>query len=195
MIIDGTKLKAPAGSGLLPRVSRDGMPEFGMLKDGTYVIVYEGTYRDSSYPSLIGDESLVEFHPFEILISYSRDGENWSDPIEVYTPKNQGSKASAPYICINDKDQLIISFQTDEDAVTSGYVGDKYSIMKVIVSKPGISVENINKDSFYAVCNNNDTPVGQAGLWNGMMLLGNDLYTVTGGYPIRHSEVPLYVES
>ena len=42
------------------------------------------------------------------MISYSKDGENWPNPTEVFVPKNNGSKVSAPYICITDTDQLII---------------------------------------------------------------------------------------
>jgi hypothetical protein len=41
------------------------------------------------------------------VISYSKDGENRSNPTEVFVPKNNGSKASAPYIYIIDTDQLI----------------------------------------------------------------------------------------
>lgn len=41
------------------------------------------------------------------MISYSKDGENWPNPTEVFVPKNNGSKVSAPYICITDTDQLI----------------------------------------------------------------------------------------
>ena len=44
------------------------------------------------------------------MISYSKDGENWPNPTEVFVPKNNGSKVSAPYICITDTDQLINYF-------------------------------------------------------------------------------------
>ena len=190
-IMDGSVKKSPTGSGLDARISRDGMPVFTRMKDGTYVLVFEGTYRDSDYNQLTG-KSLSEYHPFEILMSYSKDGVTWSNPVEVYVPKNNRSKASAPFICVNDKDQLIISFQTDEDAVNSGYVGDSYSVMKVMVSKPGVNIENINKDSFYAVTNVNNTPVGSSSLWNGMMLHEGKLYTCSSGNKIKVSDIPLY---
>ena len=98
---------------------------------------------------------LKEYHPFEIVLSYSKDGESWSNPIEIYQGHYNGSKYSAPYICVTYKDQLIISFQTDDNSINSGFKGDSFSIMKVIISKPGIPIEKINRNSFYGVVNNN----------------------------------------
>ena len=51
-IMDGTVNKSPTGSGLEARISRDGMPVYTRMKDGTYVVVFEGTYRDRDYYSL-----------------------------------------------------------------------------------------------------------------------------------------------
>lgn len=192
IIMDGSKNKSPTGSDLKARISRDGMPVFDRMSDGTYVMVFEGTYRDNDYYYLT-DETLTESHPFEILMSYSKDGENWSNPVEIYTPHNNLSKSSAPYICVTEDDQLVISFQTDEDAVPN-YVGDAYSVMKVIISKPGISIENINKDSFYAVTNVNNTPVGGSSLWNGMMIVDDILYTCSTNCTLRTSKIPVYAD-
>ena len=193
IIMNGYIKKSPTKSGLIERVSRDGMPVLDVMKDGTYVMVFEGTYRRNDYNHFTGGK-LEEYHPFEILISYSKDGKNWSNPIEIYTPKNEGSKCSAPYICITKNDQLIISFQTDEDSVSSGFIGDLYSIMKVIISKPGIKIEDINRDSFYAVINNNNSPIGGQSLWSGMMLVGNRIYTCSSGCPILYSDLPIYAD-
>ena len=66
--------------------------------------------------------------------------------------------------------------------------------MKVIISKPGIKIEDINKDSFYAVVNNNNSPIGGQSLWNGMMLVGNKIYTCSSGCPLLYSELPSYAE-
>ena len=195
IIMDGTKDKSPTGSGLSPRISRDGMPVFSRMKDGTYVLVFEGTYRDGDYHSLTGEPALSEQHPFEIMLSYSKDGINWSNPIEIYTPHNNRSKSSAPYICVTEDDRLVVSFQTDEDAVTSGKVGDSFSVMKCMISKPGIKIEDINQESFYGVNNVNNTPVGSGSLWNGMMLLGNKLYTCSSGCRVRVSEIPVYADA
>ena len=192
IIMDGTKEKSPTGSGLIPRISRDGMPVFDRLSDGTYVMVFEGTYRDNDY-HLLTNATLSEKHPFEIMMSYSKDGKNWENPVEIYTPHNNLSKSSAPYICVTEDDQLVISFQTDEDAVPT-YVGDSYSVMKVIVSKPGETIERINKDSFYAVCNVNNTPVGNASLWNGMMIVDDALYTCSTNHKLRTSKIPVYAD-
>ena len=191
ILMNGYIKKTPTNSSLLKRPSRDGMPVVDIMKDGTYVMVFEGSYRDISYKYFTG-EKLDEIHPFVILISYSKDGINWSNPTEVFVPKNNASKASAPYICINDNNQLIISFQTDEDSVTSGYIGDLYSVMKVIISKPGIKIEDINKDSFYAATNNYKAPIGSKSVWNGMMLVDNKIYAVSSGNHILYSEIPLY---
>ena len=194
LLMNGYIKKSPTKSQLNKKISRDGMPVTDVMKDGTYVMVFEGTYRRQSYDYFTGG-SLNEYHPFEIVISYSKDGENWSNPIEIYHEHNNGSKYSAPYICIAETNQLIISFQTDENSVESGYIGDLYSIMKVIISKPGIPIEEINKDSFFAVSNNNKSPIGGASLWNGMMLIGNILYTCSSGHPILYSELPVYDEA
>ena len=64
--------------------------------------------------------------------------------------------------------------------------------MKVMISKPGIPIEKINKNSFYALCNNNNSPIGGLSNWNGMMLLDNILYTVSSENTIKYSEIPLY---
>ena len=191
LIMNGFIKKSPTKSGLNKRISRDGMPVTDKMKDGTYVMVFEGTYRRECYSYFTGGE-LNEYHPFEILLSYSKDGNSWSNPIEIYQGHNNGSKYSAPYICITESDQLIISFQTDENSVNSGYVGDLYSIMKIIISKPGIPIDKIEKDSFFAVKNNNNSPIGGSSLWNGMMLIGNIIYTCSSGHPLLYSEIRLY---
>ena len=193
LIMNGYIKKSPTNSGLNKKISRDGMPVTDVMKDGTYVMVFEGTYRRQSYKYFTGG-SLDEYHPFEIVISYSQDGVKWSNPVEIYHGNNNGSKYSAPYICITETNQLIISFQTDENSVNSGYIGDLFSIMKVLISKPGIPIERINADSFYAVTNNNRSPIGGSSLWNGMMLIKNIIYTCSSGHPILFSEIPLYDE-
>ena len=194
IVMDGTQDKSPTGSGLAPRISRDGMPVFARMKDGTYVLVFEGTYRDSDYHSLTGEDQLSENHPFEIMLSYSKDGINWSNPVEIYTPHNNRSKSSAPYVCVTDDNRLVVSFQTDEDAVLSDKVGDSFSVMKCMISKPEIKIEDINQESFYAVNNVNNTPVGGASLWNGMMLLGDKLYTCSTSCKVRVSDIPVYAD-
>ena len=52
LIMDGSLKKSPTGSGLIKRISRDGMPVATTMKDGTYVLIFEGTYRDKDYPVL-----------------------------------------------------------------------------------------------------------------------------------------------
>ena len=187
LIMDGSIKKSPTGSGLIKRISRDGMPVATTMKDGTYVLIFEGTYRDKDYPLLTG-QYLGHHKWFEILMSYSKDGINWSNPVEIYVSKNNGTKSSAPFILCNDKNQLIVSFQTDEESYDFGYDGDIYSIMKVMISKPGIPIEEINQQSFYALCNNNNSPIGSLSNWNGMTLLENILYTVSSENTIKKYE-------
>ena len=191
LIMDGSIKKSPTGSGLVKRISRDGMPVATTMKDGTYVLIFEGTYRDRDYPLLTG-KYLGHHKWFEIVMSYSKDGINWSNPVEIYVSKNNGTKSSAPFILCNDNNQLIVSFQTDEESYDFGYDGDIYSIMKVMISKPGIPIEEINQNSFYALCNNNNSPIGALSNWNGMMLLENILYTVSSENTIKYSEIPIY---
>ena len=193
LIMDGSIKKSPTGSGLIKRISRDGMPVTTTMRDGTYVLIFEGTYRDHDYPILTG-KYLGHHKWFEILMSYSKDGVNWSNPVEIYVSKNNGTKSSAPFILCTDNNQLVVSFQTDEDSYDFGYRGDKYSIMKVMISKPGIPIEMINQDSFYALCNNNNSPIGGVSNWNGMMLFNNILYTVSSENTIKYSEIPIYDE-
>jgi len=193
IVMDGTIKRKPTGSEIRKRISRDGMPVINRMKNGKYILVFEGTYRDRRYPLLTG-EHLDEYHSFEILLSYSDDGIVWSDPIEIYTSHYNLSKASAPYVVSTDNNQLIISFQTDEDSLPNGYRGDMNSIMKVMISKPNIDVKDLNKDSFYALCNNNNSPINGTSIWNGMMIANNILYTFSSDNTIKYSEIPIYEE-
>ena len=193
IVMDGTKKRKPTGSEIKERVSRDGMPTINKMKNGKFVLVFEGTYRDRRYPLLTG-EHLDEYHSFEILLSYSDDGIVWSNPVEIYTSHYNLSKASAPYVVSTDNNQLIISFQTDEDSLPNGYRGDMNSIMKVMISKPNIDIKDINKDSFYALCNNNNSPVNGTSIWNAMMIINNSLYTFSSDNTIKYSEIPIYAD-
>ena len=193
IVMDGTKERKPTGSEIKKRISRDGMPVINKMKNGKYVLVFEGTYRDRRYP-LLTKEHLDEYHSFEILLSYSNDGIVWSNPVEIYTSHYNLSKASAPYVVSTENNQLIISFQTDEDSLPNGYRGDMNSIMKVMISKPNIDIKNINKDSFYALCNSNNSPVNGTSIWNGMMIVNNTLYTFSSDNTIKFSEIPVYAE-
>ena len=85
------------------------MPVATTMRDGTYVLIFEGTYRDHDYPILTG-KYLGHHKWFEILISYSKDGVNWSNPVEIYVSKNNSTKSSAAFILCTDNNQLIVSF-------------------------------------------------------------------------------------
>ena len=191
LIIDGTRKHRPTNSNLRKRITRNGMPVVNTMKDGTYVLVFESNYRDKDYQLLTG-KTLEEYHWSEILLSYSRDGVTWSNPIEIYIPKNEGSTARAPYILSTEQNQLIISFQTDEDSCLYGFFSDYNCLGKIMISKPGIAIQDINKDSFYAITNFNNSPFGVKSVWNGMMLINNILYACSSEETIKYSEIPIY---
>lgn len=193
IIMDGTIKRKPRGSEIKERISRNGMPVLNKMKNGQYVLVFEGSFRDRRYPLLTGAH-LNEYHSFEILLSYSDDGFIWSNPAEIYIPHYNLSKASAPYVVSTDNNQLIISFQTDEDSLPNGFRGDSNSIMKVMISKPNIDIKDINKDSFYALCNNNNSPINGTSIWNGMLIMNNILYTFSSDNLIKYSEIPIYAD-
>ena len=67
--------------------------------------------------------------------------------------------------------------------------------MKVMISKPDIPIQNINNNSFYALCNNNNSPIGGKSIWNGMMIIKNTLYIWSSENLIKFSEIPIYKES
>jgi hypothetical protein len=66
--------------------------------------------------------------------------------------------------------------------------------MKVMISKSNIDIKDINKDSFYALCNNNNSPINGTSIWNGMMIMNNILYTFSSDNLIKYSEIPIYAD-
>ena len=63
-----------------------------------------------------------------------------------------------------------------------------------MISKPNIDIKDLNKDSFYALCNNNNSPVNGTSIWNGMMIVNNILYTFSSDNTIKYSEIPIFEE-
>jgi len=200
--LDGTIKKNVNGYNV---ISRDGMPVFDELSDGTVVLVTEGTYMNA-----VG-------HPFIICLSYSKDhGKTFSTPKAIFIPRKDGAKGAAPYVCVTDDDRLIVSYQTDEDTDQPGYddpstpnlnEADAYSIMKVIISD-GTAIDKITgPENFLDSSIVFGTPRGYGSSWNGMMIsnTGNDDYSddiiycltgtdwnMNGGYGIKmqSSKVP-----
>ena len=66
IVMDGTIKRKPKGSQIKERISRNGMPVINKMKNGQYILVFEGTYRDRRYPLLTGIH-LDEYHSFVIL--------------------------------------------------------------------------------------------------------------------------------
>ena len=144
--------------------SRDGMPVWTRLSSGEYVCVIESSSaRDSG-------------HPFVIQILYSRDGKKWSIPVTVYTPTTNGSKAGAPGIVELPSGQLVISFQTDEDATQKG---DGTSVMKTITSD-GTEIKKLKAKNFTKSDNVFGTPDGEGSVWTGIWYCDGWLYAAAG---------------
>lgn len=144
--------------------SRDGMPVWIRLSDGTYAMVFESThYRKNG-------------NPFVIRLSLSSDGKKWSSPQNVYIPKTSGSKAGAPGIVELPTGQLVISFQTDEDASVKG---DSTSVMKTVISD-GTAYRKLNVSHFSASDNVFGTPDGESSTWTGIWYSGGYLYASAG---------------
>lgn len=144
--------------------SRDGMPAWTQLRDGTYVLMIESTiYSD-------------EDHPFILQMLYSKDGINWSEPKDIYYPTTKGSKAAGPGIVELPNGQLVISFQTDEDATVKG---DSTSVMKTIISD-GTSVYDLTHENFSESKNIFGTPDGESSLWTGIYYHDGYLYATAG---------------
>lgn len=146
--------------------SRDGMPSWIKLSSGGYVLVIESSkYRNNNYP-------------FVLQMLYSLDGNNWSEPIDIYIPETKNSKAAGPGIVELSNGELVITFQTDE---TSNKKGDNNSVMKYIYTKKLINnnydLININKTSFTKSESVFDTP---RGIWSGISYKNGWLYASAG---------------
>jgi hypothetical protein len=102
------------------------------LKSGEYVCVIES----NKYAN--------EGNPFVLQMFWSKDGKQWSEPVDVYRPAADGSKAAAPGIVQLPSGQIVISFQTDED---SSKKGDSFSIMKTMQTSTE-DLEQISTASF-----------------------------------------------
>ncbi len=144
--------------------SRDGMPVWIRLADGTYAMVIESSH------------SRISGHPFVIRLMFSDDGKKWSAPRTVYIPVTAGSKAGAPGIAELPTGQLVISFQTDEDASTKG---DSTSVMKTVISD-GTEYRKLGTSNFSASDNVFGTPDGESSAWTGIWYCDGYLYAAAG---------------
>ena len=168
IILDGSVQKTVNG---VTDFSRDGMPVFTQMHNGWYVCVVEGTYRRKASN---GNK------PFEVLMCYSKDGENWSDLIEVYVSHGDGTKASGPYVCVTEDDRLVISFQTDEDSsYLEGKYGDGFSDMKVVISD-GTPIDKIKgTENFHSATSVFYNNADRYAMWNSLMVVGDTLYAAS----------------
>lgn len=156
----GEKLIASDGT---KTYSRDGMPVWCQLEDGSYALVIESTTLSPSYE-------------FIIQMKRSPDGIDWSSKLEnIYTPSKMKKKAGAPYIVKLSDGRIAISFQTDEDAKDTG---DAYSKMKVMISTDATGT------AFLPASDPFETPEGYCSNWNGLLSNEDYLYAYTStNYP------------
>ena len=144
--------------------SRDGMPAWIKLSNGTYALVIESSKYSNNG------------HPFIIQLLYSLDGVNWSEPKDIYIPYSWGKKAAAPGIAELPTGQIVISFQTNEDytgvITDSNKDSDGVNGMKTIYSD-GTYITKLTKDYFskaeYVLSNNR-------GVWTGIYYYNRYLY-------------------
>lgn len=87
-----------------------------------------------------------------------------------------GSKAGAPGIAELPTGQLVISFQTDEDASTKG---DSTSVMKTVISD-GTEYRKLGTSNFSASDNVFGTPDGESSVWTGIWYCDGYLYAAAG---------------
>lgn len=144
--------------------SRDGMPVWTKLSGGEYVCVIESSRYGGSG------------HPFVIQLFWSEDGVTWSEPVDIYIPTTNGSKAGAPGVVELPTGQLVVSFQTDEDATVKG---DGTSVMKTIISD-GTRVQDLDASHFTKSDNVFGTPDGEGSVWTGIWYHGGYLYATAG---------------
>jgi|GEM_PF-1586141 len=144
--------------------SRDGMPVWIKLSGGDYACVIESS-------RLSGNG-----YPFIIQLLYSEDGDNWSEPVDIYRPTTRTSKAGAPGIAELPTGQIVVSFQTDEDQSEKG---DKTSVMKTIISN-GKKVSSLRASSFTESDNVFGTPDGEGSIWTGIWYADGYLYAAAG---------------
>lgn len=144
--------------------SRDGMPVWTALSEGGYACVIESS------------KDRAKGHPFVIQILYSADGVKWGEPVTIYTPTTYGSKAGAPGIVELPSGQIVVSFQTDEDATVKG---DGTSVMKTIISD-GTAVKKLKAKNFTESDNVFGTPDGEGSVWTGIWYGNGYLYAAAG---------------
>ncbi len=145
--------------------SRDGMPVWQKLRDGTYACIIEAWNTSGNGHMMI---KLVT----------SKDGKNWSEPVDIYTSTK--GKAGAPYLAELPNGQLLVAFQTDEDMTKDG---DMFSAMKTIISDL-TPADKLTAANFSEPDIPFETPDGYHSIWNGLYVKENYVYAVSGtNYP------------
>lgn len=143
--------------------SRDGMPVLCRLSKGGYALAIESTRYRKTYP-------------FIIQLLYSKDGETWSEPKDIYIPKTEGSKAGAPGICETADGRIAVTFQTDEDTSVKG---DSEAVAKIITAKIGC-FGLMSPASFSPAVNVFSEEYCKFSTWGGIYSDGEKIYYAAG---------------
>jgi hypothetical protein len=157
--------------------SRDGMPVWCQLYDGSYAMVIEGTKS--------ADNKKIENGMF-IKLMLSKDGLEWdtNKAIDIYYPKDMTRTAGAPYIVLLPDGRIAVSFQTDEDSSEIGNLANDSGFkMKVMVS--AFPVTYPTKIIQFTQCEIPfNTPENYNSVWNSMAVNKGYLFTCTStNYP------------
>ena len=152
--------------------SRDGMPVWCCLNDGSYALAVEGTRS-------MGKNEIK--NGFFIKLMISENGLDWDETkaINVYYPEDSSRCAAAPYIVCLPDGRVAISFQTDEDCAVQGDLpaGKGYK-MKIVVSDRPVNRYSRNI-SFSDSVTPFDIPDDKCAIWNSMLVVNGSLYAVS----------------
>lgn len=154
--------------------SRDGMPYVIRLSSGEYVCAIEGW--------ILGTRQLM------IKLVYSKDGKEWSEPIDVYAA--DGVNAGAPAVAELPDGRIVVSFQTAEDCPDKDL--STCAVMKSVVSD-GTSIDRISKKNFSSPEKVFGIPEGYFAKWNSLYVTSEWLYAAAGmNYPERQIVIKRY---
>jgi len=131
--------------------SRDGMPVWQQLSDGTYICAIEGWYPGTS-------QLCIE-------LMHSADGINWSKPQIVH--RSADGNDGAPYVTELPTGQLLITYQDPQRRCCS-------------ILSDGTPVEKLTPEHFTEPVNVFETDDAHFAFWNAQYLTDNYLYAVTG---------------
>ena len=152
--------------------SRDGMPVWCQLSDGSYAMAIEGTKAATNAEITNG---------MFIKLLLSKDGLEWDADraIAIYYPEDTTRTAGAPYVVLLPDGRIAVSFQTDEDSSAPGSLpkgrGFKMKVMVSVfpVTYPAKRIQFTQCDIPF------DTPENKTSIWNSLAVNNGYLFACT----------------